>query len=135
MLSTAKRNKHISFKGDNYHGVINFYKNGENFKEVRKTFMINIWENHVPSNVEYFNLNINNNYLKNEEYLKIKERNSKYLNYKFDNNKLLLDIIDDFHYNDIELFRNSMNIDISSNMDNNYNIYINNKKIEFLYIL
>jgi hypothetical protein len=128
LLSTAKKNKHISFKGDHFHGVINFYKNGDNFKEIRKTFMINIWENHVPSNVKYLNLSMDSNYLKNEEYLKIKERNSKYLNYKFDNNDILIDIIKNFQNDDIRLFENSMNIDIRSNMDNNYNIFINNKK-------
>ena len=90
--------------------------------------MINIWENHVPSSVEYLNLSMDSNYLKNEENLKIKERNSKYLNYKFDNNDILIDIIKNFQNDDIRLFENSMNIDIRSNMDNNYNIFINNKK-------
>lgn len=124
LLSSAKKNKHICFDGSNFHGVINFYKNNKNYKEIRKTFMINIWENHVPKNVKYYeNTNDNMEYFKDKQYILINNKEKNYKNYKLKKSKMN-NIFREFNLEKIDLFKKYINMDINKEFDSNFNIII-----------
>jgi hypothetical protein len=66
IISLPKKLKHISFNGENLHGVINIFdKYNKNIDiKNRKTLMFNIWDNHNPLDVFiYNNIKNDNNFL------------------------------------------------------------------------
>jgi hypothetical protein len=79
LLSFPKKLKHISFYGNNVHGVQKIFNTKNNNNIIRKTLMFNIWENHVPlklyqnmSNYMYDKLNIKVLYSKNNSIINLK---------------------------------------------------------------
>ena len=53
LLSFPLNNKHLSFNSECYHGVVKVFDHIKE-NELRKTLMINIWEEHIPKNVGFF---------------------------------------------------------------------------------
>ena len=52
MLSFPLNNKHLSFNSECFHGVVKVFNSDKN--ELRKTLMINIWEDHIPRDIVLF---------------------------------------------------------------------------------
>lgn len=77
-LSFTRKNKHITFNGENIHNVLNLDMDNNHNKK-RYAIMFNIWYKHKPLEIKYFdNKNIHNDFL--------------YDNNDNDNNKCVLKI-------------------------------------------
>lgn len=86
VLSFPVENKHLTFNSECYHGVVKVFNNiTEN--TLRKTFMINIWEEHIPKDIVYF---------KEGDVDKISDQ-------LFDKEKSIINLIRDININNINL--------------------------------
>jgi hypothetical protein len=93
----AKKLNHISFNGNNLHGVFNTFNNLSS-NENRKTLMFNIWDTHTPlsRNIYKNNNKIYYTFCKKYKILKIKNTKTKYIsNIGIDKDKMkeYIDII------------------------------------------
>lgn len=123
-ISKGLKNKHISFNGSYYHGVSNIYKK-INFNETRTNFMINIWENHKPGNINIANFKGEEIYKKHQNYLKIDNVSLKIITMLL-NNVLLKEILANFENDSNRNLVEYLDLDDNNDKYHNFNILIKN---------